>query len=547
MIVTVTANPAVDLTWHVASLTLGGVHRADAGRARAGGKGLNVARIAHAQGAAVVAVTTTGGATGAEFAAELQASGVPHVLVPVAAATRRSIALVDEAEGDTTIVNERGVAQTAEEWAALKNAVAAVLSDAAAETSLPARDGAPDAVSRAATEVSGSVLVISGSFPPGTPDDLLPSLIRIGRDAGATVIADTSGPALLVAADAGASVLKPNEHELREATGLDDPVDGARELLRRGADLVLVSLGKGGMLAVAAADRSGADTPDVGPIRGKRPDSGVSASEVQRTDAGAEAPTGAADVLVISGSFPPGTPDDLLPALIRIGRDAGDTVIADTSGPALLVAADAAASVLKPNEHELRDATGLDDPIDGARELLRRGADLVLLSLGKDGMLAVSAADRSGADTPEVGPIRGERPESGVSAPPVGRPDGSGAGDGTVAGPRPSVGGRSDAGNGTHAGSRPAVDILQARLDTPRAGNPTGAGDAGVAACAVLMGAGIRDPERILRRATAWSAAAVLMPLAGDIHPTWPALESVLTVTRVTPCPSTSVDPKESR
>lgn len=91
------------------------------------------------------------------------------------------------------------------------------------------------------------------------------------------------------------------------------------------------------------------------------------------------------------------------------------------------------------------------------------------------------------------------------------------------------------------------MDILQARLDTPLAGNPTGAGDAGVAACAVLMGAGIRDPERILRRATAWSAAAVLMPLAGDIHPTWPALESALTVTRVTPRPSTSVDPKESR
>jgi hypothetical protein len=45
------------------------------------------------------------------------------------------------------------------------------------------------------------------------------------------------------------------------------------------------------------------------------------------------------------------------------------------------------------------------------------------------------------------------------------------------------------------------------------------------------MDAGIRDPERILRRATAWSAAAVLMPLAGDIHPSWPALEAALTVT----------------
>jgi hypothetical protein len=44
------------------------------------------------------------------------------------------------------------------------------------------------------------------------------------------------------------------------------------------------------------------------------------------------------------------------------------------------------------------------------------------------------------------------------------------------------------------------------------------------------MDAGIRDPEAIQRRATAWSAAAVLMPLAGDIHPSWPELERALTV-----------------
>ena len=324
MIVTVTPNPALDLTWHVASLTVGGTHRADAGQARAGGKGLNVARVAHAEGAHVIALTTAGGATGEEFAAELAASGVPHVLVPVAAATRRSIALVDEALGDTTIVNERGIAPTTAEWQALRAAV---------------------------------------------------------------------------------------------ADALDAPDDPAR-------------------------------------------------------------------VLVISGSLPPGLPDDALPALIRLGRDAGVAVIADTSGPALLAAADAGASVLKPNEHELRDATGLDDPIEGARELIRRGASLVLLSLGAEGMLAVS---------------------------------------------------------GTASGG---VSVLHARLDAALAGNPTGAGDAGVAACAALMDAGVADPEQILRRATAWSAAAVLMPLAGEIHPSWPELEAALILTAG---PAPASDPKETR
>ena len=301
MILTVTPNPALDLTWHVDRLTVGETHRADAGAARAGGKGLNVARVAHAQGADVVAIATVGGRSGIEFAAELGASGVPHALIEVAAATRQSVAIVDEQLGDTTVVNERGINPADAEWAALLGEVV----------------------------------------------DRLP----------------------------------------------------------------------------------------------------------------------AARVLVISGSLPPGAPETLLPILIGTGRDAGVPVIVDTSGPALLRAADAGASVLKPNAAELAEATGIADPVEGARSLIERGVELVLLSLGADGMLAVTASD-----------------------------------------------------------------IVHARLDQPLAGNPTGAGDAGVAACAVLYAEGVRDPATVLRRATAWSAAAVLMPLAGEISPAWTELEAALVV-----------------
>jgi sugar/nucleoside kinase (ribokinase family) len=80
--------------------------------------------------------------------------------------------------------------------------------------------------------------------------------------------------------------------------------------------------------------------------------------------------------------------------------------------------------------------------------------------------------------------------------------------------------------------------IVHATPPRALAGNPTGAGDAAVAACAVLMDAGIHDPAELLRRATAWSAAAVLMPLAGEIHPSWRELERDLTLT--------ISDPKES-
>jgi sugar/nucleoside kinase (ribokinase family) len=69
---------------------------------------------------------------------------------------------------------------------------------------------------------------------------------------------------------------------------------------------------------------------------------------------------------------------------------------------------------------------------------------------------------------------------------------------------------------------------LHARLSEPLTGNATGAGDAAVAAVASLLAEGIDDPGTLLRRATAWSAAAVLAPLAGELHASYPEIEARL-------------------
>lgn len=225
-IVTVTPNPALDLTWRAERVVPGGSHRVPAAGVRAGGKGLNVARVLHAQGLAVRALTTTGGATGRIFADELAASGVPHRLVPVSVPTRRSAAIVDEALGDTSIFNERGENPTAAEWAEL---VAA----------------ADEELERA------TVLVVSGSLPPGAPEAIVEVLVAAAQGRGVPAIVDTSGPALLRAARAGAALVKPNREELEDATGLADPVAGALSLLGLGAGGVLCSLGAAGMLLLA--------------------------------------------------------------------------------------------------------------------------------------------------------------------------------------------------------------------------------------------------------------------------------------------------------
>ena len=148
MILTVTPNPAVDLTWHVDRLTPGATHRVPTGASRAGGKGLNAARVLHATGHDVLAIATAGGATGDEFRAELEASGMPYRLIRTASATRRSAAVVDDESGESSVLNEMG---------------GPIAPDEAAD------------LAAAAEQLGGAAraVAICGSLPPGFgPDDL---------------------------------------------------------------------------------------------------------------------------------------------------------------------------------------------------------------------------------------------------------------------------------------------------------------------------------------------------------------------------------------
>jgi 1-phosphofructokinase family hexose kinase len=229
MIITVTPNPALDLTYPLDAVRLGDTNRVAAASVRAGGKGVNVARVVHQQGHPVLAIAPVGAASGQEFAEELAASGVTHQLVPVQAATRRTIAFVEGDSNQTTIFTESGENHTPAEWHLLTDAVASALPMA-------------------------RCLVGSGSLPAGAPLDFYPQLVARATASGVPSIIDTSGAGLLAAAAAGATVLKPTRQELAEATGIGDPLAGARHLLSLGAGLVLLSLGEEGMVALSAID-----------------------------------------------------------------------------------------------------------------------------------------------------------------------------------------------------------------------------------------------------------------------------------------------------
>jgi tagatose 6-phosphate kinase len=71
MFLTVTPNTALDVTYEVTRLGPGATNRVDRPRARAGGKGVNVARVLHALGEAVHVIGFAGGQAGEAVEGEL--------------------------------------------------------------------------------------------------------------------------------------------------------------------------------------------------------------------------------------------------------------------------------------------------------------------------------------------------------------------------------------------------------------------------------------------------------------------------------------------
>ncbi|MGW8366055.1 1-phosphofructokinase family hexose kinase [Streptomyces wedmorensis] len=225
MIVTVTLNAALDVTWEVAELRPRTSHRVLAAHERAGGKGINVARVLAFLGHSPVVTGLAGGPTGRLIHDGLRSAGIDASLVSVAGESRRTVTVVSRDDGDATVFNGLGPEVTATEWAAF--------------------------VTHYATTVRGaSVVVLSGSTPPGLPPDAYAVLIRVAAEAGALTVLDTSGPALTAALEAGPDVIKPNAAELAEVTGCADPAAAVTELRRRGARTVVASAGPDGLRAV---------------------------------------------------------------------------------------------------------------------------------------------------------------------------------------------------------------------------------------------------------------------------------------------------------
>ncbi|MBL8930474.1 MAG: 1-phosphofructokinase [Kineosporiaceae bacterium] len=229
-IVTLTPNPSVDRTIAVPDLRRGEVHRATSSRIDPGGKGINVSRALTAQSAATLAVFPSGGPEGALMDALLTAAAVPRHTVPVEGTLRMNVAVV-EPDGTTTKLNEPGPTLGPQDVEGLIDGVLGVL------------------------DTRTSWVVGCGSLPPGAPEDLYATLITRLREHGVRVAIDSSQAPLAAAVRARPHLIKPNHEELAELVDrplptLGDVRDAAADLIDKGLERVVVSLGRDGALLV---------------------------------------------------------------------------------------------------------------------------------------------------------------------------------------------------------------------------------------------------------------------------------------------------------
>ncbi len=245
MIVTVTANPAIDrLVPLLETLERGGVVRSQLAHDDPGGKGINVARVLHDAGLAVTAVLP--GAADEPLLRALDGIGLTYRAVPVAGRLRVNLTLA-EPEGTTTKINSPGPELDAAEVEALTDALVGAASP-------------------------GGWAVLSGSLPPGVSYDWYATTTTRLQEAGVRVAVDTSGAALTATVDGSApDLLKPNSDELAELLHCDpDEIESDRahaaaraQQLRAEHGIATVLLTLGGAGAVLATEEGSWFCPPV--------------------------------------------------------------------------------------------------------------------------------------------------------------------------------------------------------------------------------------------------------------------------------------------
>lgn len=244
MIVTITMNPAVDKSTTLDKLIPEKKLRCAALQTDAGGGGINVSKGIKELGGKSIALFLAGGPNGKTLQKLLHKDGIDFTVIEVTAETRETFNI-------TALSNN-------EQFRFI----------------MPGNELEHETMDRCLARLRSiypfpSVVVASGSLPPGIPEDFFAHVAKIAKAKGSKLIVDTSGDPLKAAAKEGVYMLKPNLGELAALTGKghlqdDEILPTAKQLITGGScEVAVISMGAAGAMLVSKDFHETVPAPDV--------------------------------------------------------------------------------------------------------------------------------------------------------------------------------------------------------------------------------------------------------------------------------------------
>jgi tagatose 6-phosphate kinase len=228
MILCLGTTPVLQRTMVFPRLHVDGVNRAIEVSEHASGKSINVARVLHTLGEEAMAVGFLGGDSGEFIREDLTASHIAHDFISVTPKTRMCITVMDRSNHSATELVQESSEVEKPAWGKLRQRVAELMPPA-------------------------KVLVLSGSLPPGAPQDFYAHCVNRATESAVMTIVDAAGEPLRRALASKPLIVKPNRSEL--AKTLDTPIESdpafreaIKQLIDSGPAWAVVTEGKAGAI-----------------------------------------------------------------------------------------------------------------------------------------------------------------------------------------------------------------------------------------------------------------------------------------------------------
>lgn len=226
LITVVSLNPCIDKTVIIENFAVDKLNRITSWRQDPSGKGVNVALDVQALGVQAACIGFLWMNNGGIIEQRLKDAGVVTDFVYMPGDVRVNIKVVDPVCHTYTEINDRGCMIDTDALSSMERKIEEYTA-------------------------KSSIMVFTGSIPPGVPHDIYGRWIKAVSAHGVKAILDADGSALAYGIDAVPYMIKPNIHELqrylqRSLDGVDELKAAVEQLMGKGIDIVLVSMGAEG-------------------------------------------------------------------------------------------------------------------------------------------------------------------------------------------------------------------------------------------------------------------------------------------------------------